>query len=76
MSIFIVHFAVIKAFSINGEMPFSQGASSNNCSHWSTSTIFGPGLDMAKTFQFLAGAKLGSLCGGHIGQIQDGRHPE
>ena len=26
--------------------------------------------------QFLEGAKMGSLCGSHIGQIQDGRHSE
>ena len=48
----------------------------NNCSNRSTSTIFGPGGDMTISYQFLEGAKMGSLCGGHIGQIQDGRHPE
>ena len=31
---------------------------------------------MTITYQYLEGAKMGSLCGGHIGQIQDGRHPE
>ena len=31
---------------------------------------------MTISYQFLEGAKMGSPCGGHIGQIQDGRHPE
>ena len=47
-----------------------------DCSHRSTSTNFGPGLDMTIIYQFLEGAKMGSLCGSHFGQIQDGRHPE
>ena len=33
-------------------------------------------MDMTIPYQFLEGAKLGSPCGGHIGQIQDGRHPD
>ena len=48
----------------------------HDCSHRSTSTNFGPGLDMTIIYQFLEGAKMGSLCGSHFGQIQDGRHPE
>ena len=48
----------------------SQGAESNNCSNRSTSTIFGPGGDITISYQFLEGVKMGSLCGGHIGQIQ------
>ena len=47
-----------------------------DCSHRSTSTNFGPGLDMTIIYQFLEGAKTGSLCGSHFGQIQDGRLPE
>ena len=31
---------------------------------------------MTISYQFLEGAKMGSPCGGHIGQIQDGRHPD
>ena len=48
----------------------------HDCSHCSTSTNFGPGLDMTIIYQFLEGAKMGSLCGSHFEQIQDGRHPE
>ena len=48
----------------------------HHCSNRSTSTNFGPGVDMTITRQFLEGAKLGSSCGGHIGHIQDGRLPE
>ena len=48
----------------------------HDCSYRSTSTNFGPGLDMTIIYQFLEGAKMGSLCGSHVGQIQDGRHPE
>ena len=48
----------------------------HDCSHRSTSTNFGPGLDMTIIYQFLKGAKMGSLCGSHFGQIQDGHHPE
>ena len=48
----------------------------HDCSHRSTSTNVGPGLDMTILYQFLEGAKMGSLCGSHFGQIQDGRHPE
>ena len=48
----------------------------HDCSHRSTSTNFGPGLDMTIIYQFLEGAKMGSRCGSHFGQIQDGRHPE
>ena len=48
----------------------------HDCSHRSTSTNCGPGLDMTMIYQFLEGAKIGSLCGNHFGQIQDGRHPE
>ena len=33
-----------------------------DCSNCSTSTIFGPELDMAITYQFLEGVKLGYLC--------------
>ena len=35
-------------------------------------------LQLFLTFPHLSPpfAKMGSLCGGHIGQIQDGRHPE
>ena len=31
---------------------------------------------MTIIYQFLEGAKMGSLCGSRFGQIQDGRHPE
>ena len=48
----------------------------HDCSHRSTSTNFGPGLDITIIYQFLEGAKMGSLCGSYFGQIQDGRHPE
>ena len=48
----------------------------HDCSHRSTSTNIGPGLDMTIIYQFLEGAKMGSLCGSHFGQIQDGHHPE
>ena len=46
-----------------------------NCSNCSTSTIFGPELDMTISYQFLEGAKLGSLCVGHFWEIQDGGRP-
>ena len=39
----------------------------NNCSNCSTSTIFGSELDMTISYQFLEGAKLGSLYVGHFG---------
>ena len=37
-----------------------------DCSNCSTSTIFEPELDMTIRYQFLKGAKLGSLCIGHF----------
>jgi len=37
-----------------------------DCSNCSTSTIFGPELDTTISYQFLEGAKLGSLCVGHF----------
>ena len=44
----------------------------HNCSNLSTSINFGPEVDMTVMHQFLEGAKLGSRCDSHAGQIQDG----
>ena len=38
----------------------------HDCSHRSTSTNFGSGLDMTIIYQFLEGAKMGSLCGSNL----------
>ena len=47
-----------------------------DCSNCSTSTIFGPEVDVTISCRFLEGAKLGSLYVGHFGSIQDGGLPE